>query len=63
MYVKDSDVPGGYVHMGIYVRSRLALIIQMILMFIMPLMIYLIHFKKYKIKIDKTENDLNLSKT
>jgi hypothetical protein len=52
MFVKDSDIPGGYVHMGIYLRSRITMTIQMLLMILMPLMIYLIHFKRYKIKLD-----------
>jgi hypothetical protein len=53
MFVNDSDIPGGYVQMGNYVRSRITLIIQIILMIVIPIMIYLIHFKRYKIKLDE----------
>ena len=52
MFVNDSDIPGGYIQMGNYMRSKITLIIQMILMIVIPIMIYLIHFKRYKIKLD-----------
>lgn len=48
MYITDPTV----IHYGLLTRSRSIIIIQAILLFLMPILIYLIHFKKYKIRIN-----------
>jgi len=48
MYITDPTV----IHYGLLTRSRSIIIIQAILLLLMPILIYLIHFKKYKIRIN-----------
>jgi len=48
MFVDQSKV----IHFGLLVRSKSIIILQALLLLFMPILIYLIHFKKYKIKID-----------
>ena len=49
MFVDQSKV----IHFGLLVRSKSIIILQALLLLFMPILIYLIHFKNYKIKIDK----------
>ena len=49
MFVDQSKV----IHFGLLVRSKSIIILQALLLLFMPILIYLIHFKKYKIKIEE----------
>jgi hypothetical protein len=48
MFVEKRNV----IHYGLLIRSYSIVIMQAILLILMPLLIYLIHFKKYKIRIE-----------
>ena len=55
MFVEKRNV----IHYGLLVRSYSIVIIQAILLILMPLLIYLIHFKKYKIRIEDDKGKTN----
>lgn len=47
------------IHYGLLIRSYSIVIIQAFLLILMPLFIYLIHFKKYKIRIEDDKGETN----
>ena len=55
MFVEKRNV----IHYGLLIRSYSIVIMQAILLILMPLLIYLIHFKKYKIRIDDNKGETN----
>jgi hypothetical protein len=55
MFVEKRNV----IHYGLLIRSYSIVIMQAILLILMPLLIYLIHFKKYKIRIEDDKGKTN----